>query len=142
MIKFIHHYWAYLVLIMFIITLTTSVVALIRKRPFNYQKDFRLALFTSIVFDIQLLLGLFAYFTSSYFEGIKNGHMGEYMKNASDRLIVVEHPLVMFIALFFLHYGLYRLKKFDVDRQRFLDIIIFYGIAFVLVLSRIPWDKL
>ncbi len=141
MIKFIHHYWAYLVLISFLITLIYSLLGFLKKRNFDYTKDFRLALFTSIVFDIQILIGLIVYFSSSYFEGIKKGHMGEYMKNASDRLIVVEHPMMMLIALFFVHYGLYRLKKFPANRQRFLDILIFYGIAFILILARIPWDK-
>ena len=141
MIKFIHHYWAYLVLVMLIIVLLNSIIGLIKKRNFEYAKDFRLALFTAIVFYIQVVIGFIVYFTSSYFEGIKNGHMGEYMKNASDRLIVVEHPTMMLIALLFIQYGLYRLKKFQPNRQRFLDILIFYGIAFILVLARIPWDK-
>ena len=141
MIKFIHHYWAYLVLVMLIIVLLNSIIGLIKKRNFEYAKDFRFALFTAIVFYIQVIIGFIVYFTSSYFEGIKNGHMGEYMKNASDRLIVVEHPTMMIIALLFIQYGLYRLKKFQANRQRFLDILIFYGIAFILVMARIPWDK-
>jgi VIT1/CCC1 family predicted Fe2+/Mn2+ transporter len=141
MIKFIHHYWAYLVLAMFTILILNSLWALINKRSFDYTKDFRLALFTLIVFDIQILIGLVAYFTSPYFEGIKNGHMGEYMKNASDRLIVVEHPSMMLLALLFIHYGFSRLKKLPKARQRFLDIIIFYGVAFILILARIPWNK-
>jgi len=141
MIKFIHHYWGYFLLLLFVLLLVRSFVGFIKKRNFDYTTDFRLALFTAIVFDIQVVIGLIAYFTSPYFDGIKNGHMGEYMKNASDRLIVVEHPLMMLIALLFVHYGLRRLKKMPNSRQRFLDILIFYGIAFLLILSRIPWDK-
>ncbi len=141
MIKFLHHYWGYLVLFMFIVVLINSLTGFIKKRPFDYSKDFRLALFTAVVFDIQVVLGLIAYFTSNYFQGIKNGHMGEYMKNAADRLIVVEHPLMMLLALLFIHYGLSRLKKLPNSRQRYLDILIFYGLAFIFVISRIPWDK-
>ncbi len=142
MIKFIHHYWGYFVLILFTILLINSFIGFIKKRNFDYSKDFRLALFTSIVLDIQVVIGFIAYFTSPYFDGIKNGHMGEYMKNAADRLIVVEHPTMMLIALLFVHYGLRRLKKLPNARQRFLDILIFYGIAFLLILARIPWDKI
>ncbi len=142
MIKFIHHYWGYFVLILFTVLLINSFIGFIKKRDFDYSKDFRLALFTSIVLDIQIIIGLIVYFTSHYFEGIKSGYMGEYMKNAPDRLIVVEHPGMMLIALLFVHYGLRRLKKMPNGRQRFLDILIFYGIAFLLILARIPWSKI
>jgi len=64
------------------------------------------------------------------------------MKSAPDRLIVMEHPVMMIIAFIILYYGYNRLKKVQDSRREWIDIIIFYGLAFLLVLLRIPWAKL
>ena len=142
MLKFLHHYWAYLLLIMLITIIIKAVYSLFSGNKFNFSTDFRLATFTWIVFEIQILLGLTVYFTSDYFQGIKEGHFGEYMKSAPDRLIVMEHPVMMIIAFLILYYGYNRLKKVQDSRREWIDIIIFYGLAFLLVLLRIPWAKL
>ncbi len=141
MIQFLHHYWAYLVLFMFALTVFGSLGAFLSGKKFNFNSDFRLALFTLISFVIQVILGFFAYFTSDHFQGILQGHMGEYMKSAPDRLIVVEHPTMMLIALWFTYYGFKRMSRNIENRKKFLDLIIFYGIAFILILIRIPWSK-
>ncbi len=140
MIQFLHSTWAFLVLFMFAFTLTNYLVAYFQNKVFSFNKDFRLASFTLIVFYIQAILGLLAWFTSDYFTGIKQGHMGEYMKHAHDRLLVVEHPLMMLLALLLAHYGFNRMKKAESSKKKYMAIILFYGLAFLFILSRIPWN--
>ncbi len=139
MIKFLHGSWAILVLLMFVLTLINYLSAYYKNRIFDINRDFRLASFTLITFVIQALLGLLTWFTSSYFQGIQRGHMGAYMKNAHDRLLVVEHPTMMLIALVLAFYGFNRMKKAEHSKKKYMAIIIFYGLSFLLILGRIPW---
>jgi len=139
MIQFLHSYWAFLVVLLFVLTLVTNVSALLSKKQFTYSRDFRLASFTLIAFYIQVVLGLINYFTSTYFDGLLNGHFGEYMKVAHDRQIVMEHPVMMLLVLLLMHYGFNRMKKAQNDAKKQMAVIIFYGIGFLLVLVRIPW---
>ncbi len=139
MIKFLHTYWAVVVLLMFVITLFTFFRAFMTKKVFSYQKDFRIATFMLIVFYIQIVLGLINYFTSTYFAGLQEGKFGAYMKVAHDRQMVMEHPVMMLLALLLMHYGYNRMKKGMSSPKKYMSILIFYGIAFVMVLIRIPW---
>ncbi len=128
-------------MLLFVVTLLKFSYSFIKHKKFEFNTDFRLALFTLIVFYIQIVLGLFAYFTSDYFTGLKEGHWGEYMKSRPDRLIVIEHPVMMLLVLWLMHYGFKRMNRNINNRKKLLDILIFYGIGFLLVLLRIPWSK-
>ena len=141
MIKFLHGSWAYLVILMFILTLINYVWAYIKNKVFDYTREFRLASFTLIVFTIQILLGLSTWLTSHYFEGIKHGQMGLYMKNAADRLLVMEHPVMMLIAWLLTFYGFNRMKNAMTSKKKYMAIIMLYGLAFLLILMRIPWQN-
>jgi hypothetical protein len=55
------------------------------------------------------------------------------------RLLLLEHPLMNIIAIVLITVGWVKLKKQTEVRQMFGKISLFYGIALVLLLSRIPW---
>ena len=55
------------------------------------------------------------------------------------RLLAVEHPLMMIIAIVFITIGWSKHKKKDTDTGKFKTIAIFYSLALLFVLSRIPW---
>jgi len=139
MIKFLHSSWAFLVLFIFLLTISNYIYAYIKNRVFNFNLDFRLASFTLIILYIQIILGFINWFTSSYFQGIKDGQMGVYMKNSHDRLLVMEHPVMMLVALLLVHYGFRRMKKAESSKKKYMAIILFYTLAFLLILVRIPW---
>ena len=67
--------------------------------------------------------------------------MGAAMKDPEVRLIVIEHPLVMIIAVVLITMGFSKHKKKEADKSKFKTIALFYGIALLLVLSRIPWSQ-
>jgi hypothetical protein len=140
MIGFLHSSWAFLVVILFIITLIKYIYALINKKIFDFNTDFRLASFTLIVLYFQIVLGFITWFTSDYFQGIKQGHFGEYMKHAHDRLLVIEHPVMMLIVLLITRYGFKRMKNAGSSQKKYISIILTYGISFLLILLRIPWN--
>jgi hypothetical protein len=134
----LHSYWAYLVLLILIIAVVNAFLKVFGDKAYE-AKDFRISLFTLIVSHIQLLIGLLLYFVSPRFE--LWGEMGgEVMKNAVARLYLVEHPLVNIIAIAFITIGYSKHKKKLTSKAKLKPIAIFYTLALVLFLSRIPWS--
>lgn len=140
MTKMIHSYWAYIVLITLIVALVNAVIGLTSKKEFK-DKDLRLSLFALITAHIQLIIGLIAYYMSDYYTVMKDVGMGEVMKNSDLRKILVEHPLVGILGIVFITIGFSKHKKQTTDAGKFKTITIFYGIALLLILSRIPWSQ-
>jgi len=139
MIKTLHSYWAYLVLAVLLIATLNALLGLLNKKEYN-AKAFRVSLFALIVSHIQLLIGLILYFTSPRFETWGELGMGGVMKDAIQRLYLVEHPLINIIAVALITIGYSKHKKKLTSAPKFKTIAIFYLIALVLFLSRIPWN--
>ena len=139
MMKLIHSYWAYLVLVVLIITVTNAMYGLLKKNPFS-NKDLRLGLFTLIFSHIQLLIGLGWYFSSPYYKALKS-NTSEVMGDAATRLLAIEHPIMMIAATIFITIGWSKHKKKTEDDKKFKTFVIFYGIGLLLILSRIPWNQ-
>jgi hypothetical protein len=133
--KDIHSYWAYLVLALLVYTVFNAITGFTKKRTFA-DKDLRLGLFTLIVSHIQLLIGLGWYFMSPWYKSMKASGI-----DASNRLLAVEHPIMMLIAIILITIGWSKHKKKTEDLAKFKTFMIFYGIALLLVLSRIPWSN-
>ena len=137
-VKTLHSYWAYLVLLILIFATINAIIKFIGKKEYH-AKDFRLSLFTLIVSHIQLLIGLILYFVSPRFE--LWGELGsKVMSNSIARLYLVEHPLINIIAVTLITIGYSKHKKKLTSTAKFKTITIFYLIALVLFLSRIPWN--
>lgn len=137
--KEIHSYWAYVALIVLIVAIGNALIGFTQKKQFK-DKDLRIGLFTLIVYHIQLLIGLGWYFMSPWYKALKaNG--GEVMKDSASRLLAVEHPLMMIIAIVLITIGWSKHKKKTDPASKFKTFLIFYGLALVLVLSRIPWNN-
>lgn len=104
--------------------------------------DNRLGLFFTISLDIQVLLGLLLYFvfsptTTNYFS-----RLGEAMSIPQVRFYLIEHSLIMLVALVLAHIGRSRAKKAPNPLARHRAAAIFYTIAIILVLIAIPWTAL
>lgn len=131
----IHSLWAYLVLAILILAVVNAITGNSSKRDFK-DKDLRLSLFALIVTHIQLLIGLGWYFMSPMYKSMKEAGI-----NSGNRLLAVEHPIVMILAIVLITMGWSKHKKKDTDTSKFKTIAIFYGLALVLILSRIPWSN-
>lgn len=137
-LKNLHSYWAYFVIFILLVAVVTAIYGLVSKKEFS-DKALRIALFALIVSHIQLLIGLILYFVSPMFD-LWSSLGGEVMKNATARLILVEHPLVNIIAVILITVGFSKHKKKDSSSSKYKTIMIFYALAFLLLMSRIPWD--
>ena len=139
MIKTIHSYWAYLVLIVLISAVLKSAIGYFANKDYD-ANAFRVSLFTLIVSHIQLLIGLILYFTSVRFDLWSDLGVGEVMKNANIRLYLVEHPTINILAVALITIGYSKHKKKLVSKPKYKTIAIFYSIALILIFSRIPWN--
>ena len=134
----LHSYWAYLVLIVLLIAAVNAVIKTLGDKEYE-NNDFRRSLFTLIVSHIQLLIGLVLYFVSPKF--LLWGELGgKVMSNSMARLYLVEHPFINIIAVALITIGYSKHKKKLTSKGKLKTIAIFYSIALLLFLSRIPWS--
>ncbi|MDO6760523.1 hypothetical protein Q4566_09965 [Tamlana sp. 2_MG-2023] len=134
----LHSYWAYLVLAILAITAITAIIKTVGDKEYE-NNDFRRGLFTLIVSHIQLLIGLVLYFVSPRF-ALWGELGGKVMSNSLARLYLVEHPFVNIIAVALITIGYSKHKRKLTSKMKLKTIAIFYTIALVLFLSRIPWS--
>ncbi|WP_100611134.1 hypothetical protein [Confluentibacter lentus] len=135
----LHSYWAYLVLLVLILATFNALYKMFADKEYS-AKDFRISLFTLIVSHIQLLIGLVLYFVSPRLQAFSELGMGGVMKDSISRLYLVEHPFVNIIAVALITIGYSKHKKKLTSKAKLKPIAIFYTIALVLLLSRIPWN--
>ena len=71
-LKFLHSYWAYLVLLVVVLASLNAIFGTLKKREYE-AKDFRISLFALIVTHIQLLLGIILFVFANDFGENSNG---------------------------------------------------------------------
>ena len=138
LIKQLHSFTAYIVLAVLIAAVINALIGYFRKKEYFEVKDLRLSLFALVFSHIQMLLGLLVYVTTPRLQMWGEGAK-VVMKDSLLRLLLLEHPLMNIIAIVLITVGWVKLKKQTEVRQMFGKIALFYGIALVLLLSRIPW---
>ncbi|WP_314268789.1 hypothetical protein [Capnocytophaga sputigena] len=138
LIKQLHSFTAYIVLAVLIAAVINALIGYLKKKEYFEVKDLRLTLFALIFSHIQMLLGFLVYITTPrlqmWGEGAKI-----VMKDSLLRLLLLEHPIINITAIVLITIGWVKLKKQTEARQMFGKIALFYGIALVLLLSRLPW---
>lgn len=135
----IHSLWAYIVLLLIIVAVVNAVIGLTSKKEFS-AKDLRISLFALIASHIQLVIGFIAYYVSTYYNVMRTVGMGEVMKNSELRKPLIEHPILILVAIALLTIGFSKHKKKTTSAAKFKTIAIFYAIALILILAVIPWD--
>jgi len=134
-LQHLHSYLAYLVLLGILISIILAVAGNSQNRPFT-DSDRKKALLGLIPTHLQWVIGLILYFVSPL--GLSN-FSGDNMGDSTARLYMLEHPLMMILGVILTTVGYAKAKRSVGDRKGFRNIYIFYGIALILFLSRIPW---
>lgn len=100
--------------------------------------DKKVWLFTMITAHTTLLIGLILLFVGRIsFTKVPEGV--SVMKDATYRFFLVEHPLMMLIAIVFITIGRGQAKKSIPDAIKFKKAFWFFVIALILILAAIPW---
>ena len=135
----IHGYWAYLVLLVLILATLNALIKFFTNKAFG-ENDFKISLFALIATHIQVLIGFILYFTATLGYSLLADSGMKVMKNSEARFFAIEHPLTMIIAVVLITIGYSKHKKQLTSKAKFKTLAVFYTIALILVLSRIPWD--
>jgi len=138
-LKTVHSYWAFLVLMLLIGIVINCLIGRFSGRLFS-SKDLRISLLGLIFSHIQLLIGFILYFVSPWFDQFSQLGM-EIMKNPESRLYLVEHPLINIIAIILITMGWSMHKRQSDSSKKFLRIGLFYGLGLLFLLTRIPWNS-
>ena len=135
-----HNMFRWLVLIALVLAVLFALAGWFGKREWN-KKDNLTGLLLTIFMDIQLLVGLILYAFVSPVTKAAFNDFGAAMKNADLRFYAVEHILIMLVAVVLVHIGRAKSKKDVANWKKHRSAAIFYGIALLLVLAGIPWER-
>jgi hypothetical protein len=133
----IHSILRWLVLLFGILAVLGAIGGLSGRKPYT-ARDNKMNLFFMICCDIQLLIGIILIVANGWWDKLKGG-MGEVMKDPYNRFFTVEHALMMIIAWIMVHVGRSAVKKATLDSAKHRKVLIFSGIALLLILISIPW---
>lgn len=133
----LHNIVRWAILIFGLWTVLNALTGVMSKRPFS-GADNKSNLFFMIFCDIQLLLGLVLFFSNSWFDKMKD-NMGAVMKSGYDRFFIVEHSMIMILAWILVHVGRTAVKRAPNDAAKHKKMLLFFGLAFLLILISIPW---
>ena len=141
--QLIHKALFFVVMILGLAVLVRAAMGLSSKSEF-LETDRKLGLFFLISNHTQLLIGLVLYLFLSPFglNAITGLGMAEVMKNPEYRQIAIEHITTNIIAIILITIGYSKNKRAIDSAVRHKNALIFYGLGLLLLLSRIPWNKL
>lgn len=136
----LHNIMRWVVVIGGIIAAVRALYGWLANRPWR-SLDNQLGLLFTVSMDIQVLLGLILYFVLSPITSENLSNIGELMADAGARFYLVEHSLIMIIALGLAHAGRSLSKKAEGDTRKHMRAAIFFTLAILLVLALIPWNR-
>ncbi|MFV0304932.1 MAG: hypothetical protein ACK5IC_05590 [Moheibacter sp.] len=126
-----HSGWAYLTLLMGIVFFFMVGFYVLNKKAKD-KTIAKISLITTLVFHVQMVIGVILYFVSPYAQW-----SSETMKDATNRLYAMEHPLMMFVAVILITITNSKIKKAEYLK---MPVAILALLALAVVLSRIPWS--
>ena len=135
----IHSYLAYITLFLLAFATINGIMGSNSQTAFE-EKHARINKFALIATHTMFMLGIILLFTSPLTQ-TAFADMKLAMKNSTLRLYAVEHPTINLIAVILVTIGNARVKRAVGNGKKFKQTMIFFGLALVLILSRIPWSN-
>lgn len=130
----LHSTLRWVVLILMIVAIAKAFTAWRNSQAFGGTR--KLALFAMISLHIQLVIGLALYFINNHYKGWNDPEM---MSTAAIRFYTMEHLVVMTLAIALATVGYSGAKRASDSIKQNRRVFIYYLIAFILILSSIPW---
>ena len=135
----LHNAARWLVLLVAVIAVVVAIVGLVRGAPWHRGGKLS-GLAYVIVMDVQLLIGLLLYVVSPLVRAAM-GDVSLAMSNTQLRFYLIEHALLMVIAVVLVHVGYAMAKRAASARAAYLRSLPFYLLGLILLLAGIPWDR-
>ena len=133
----VHSLIPYLFILLMLLVIAMSIGGL-SSGKFSL-KQMAIARVTMILAHIQLIFGLALLFLGDAANGAMSQGMGHVMSTSELRLRYVEHPMMMLLGIALITIGFSRAKRASTNKAKNRNVLLFYGIGFLLILSRIPY---
>lgn len=128
----LHSYFAYLVLALLVISVIVALLNVAGNKPFGGLS--KISKFAMIATHTQFLVGIILYVLEGRYVD-----MGEKMGISAERLLALEHPLMMLVGIVLITVGNAKAKRAQTDAQKNKSILVFFGLGLICILARIPW---
>ena len=133
----LHSVLRWVILILLLVALYKNFTD--RSKPFTSGHK-KLGLYLMICADLLLLVGLYQWFAGNWgLKSIQLNGFGTVMKNSTLRFFAIEHTTGMLIAIILIHMGHAFGKKSVPDTQKHKRILLYFGLALLIILISIPW---
>ena len=132
----IHHYLSFVALVLIGWATLNGILGTTSEKIWE-ESHRKVNLYALIATHIMLLIGIVLLSMA-----MSNADMSGTMKNAIARKQYVEHPMIGILAAILVTIGNSKSKKGIGNGKRFKSTLIFFGLALVLILSRLPFEKL
>lgn len=139
-VLFLHSWVRWFILVLGLVVIIKSYSGWFGNKPYLKGDNGMSAGFMGLL-HLNLLLGLILYFFLSPYVQSAFNNFGAAMKESTLRFWAVEHILVNIIAVVVAQIGRIKSKKAATDLQKHKIAAIWYTIAMILLLSRIPWGE-
>jgi hypothetical protein len=136
----LHNILRWLVLIIGLFAIIRAFIGWFGNKEWQDLDD-RLGLGFTSSLDLQVLLGLLLYFFFSPITSTAFSDFGAAMSDSNVRFFLVEHGVMMLIAIILAHIGRSRAKKQETDIGKYKNTAIFFGLAMIVILISIPWFR-
>ena len=93
------------------------------------------------LFHTQLVFGLLLYLFFSPITRSAFQDFGAAMKDSQLRYWAVEHSFIMILSVLIAQFGRIRTKKAHSALNKHRNTAIYFTMALILIVSRIPWDQ-
>ncbi|APJ03268.1 hypothetical protein [Silvanigrella aquatica] len=139
-ILFIHSWLRWIVTFCLIIVLFRSFSGWIKSSAYLKFDKIMGGIFIGFT-HLQLLIGLFLYFSLSPITNMAMNNMGVAMKNQSLRFWAVEHIVAMIIFVIFVQLGRTLSKKAQNSITKHKKCAIYNTIALLILIAGMPWPS-
>ncbi|RKD91268.1 hypothetical protein [Mangrovibacterium diazotrophicum] len=136
----LHNTLRWIILLAALITLLKYFIGWFSQKPWEKSDNILGAVFTGLM-DLQFLTGIILYAFVSPVTQAAFQDFGAAMKNADLRFYAVEHSVMMLIAVVLVHIGRIKSKKAASSKSKFASSLLFFGIAYIIILAAIPWQR-
>ncbi|MFC2125589.1 hypothetical protein ACFLU5_12330 [Bacteroidota bacterium] len=137
---FLHSWLRWLALVLLLVASIRAIYGLIEKKTFT-NKDDKITLVAVSLLHLQLLFGVILYSILSPLTKAAFSNFSAAMKDGLLRYWAVEHIFVMLLSVAIAQIGRIMIKRSKTDTAKFKNELIYFLFAFILIISRIPWDE-
>lgn len=136
----LHNAWRWVVVLILVIAIVQFLMGWLQRKNWTSRDKRTLMLYTTAI-DIQVVLGFLLFFVLSPLTTSAFSNFGEAMRNSGQRFFLVEHTVLMVVAVIVAHVSSIIARKQATDVGKFRIAAIGAIVVAIAILAGIPWMR-